>query len=1034
MNLFKYWVCYVLSLSICSTLLSQPTFHSLQEAQKTLETYRYQAISSDTSQFTILHQKFEDLGNYFATHDHHTEYARCLYEQTNIEMNWGKSRKAINLLDKKIESWRQNPSIPPKSLAILYTALGFANEREGLYHAALESFDEAINLLENEPDADLELADAYYGKSNIYLEWWDTENAQFYITKTIQSLEQKTSNTFQKYILAKCYSLLGDTYTYQKEGLKIGLAYHSKALKLCQEIFPDKASLFIGFIYNNMALCYWDMHKTKIDPSIAALDSARYLYPKGIEYILHYGGSKHWYLGRSQNNLAMNFFSDWWIDMNQALKKLDPKLISYFNSGNYSKLHKNRALWNQALTLSRYTPVLNQYLKSLTTKKKSLNSKHPYILRNYNNLGSFYLAIGDYTASLQYLQKALCTNLANTKNAIENNIYTLPSYSFKDITVPIQLLSTLKWRGRTLYHQKELENDSNAKKNITIALLENDERMVDLVESLITSYNEQDSKKFQLNRYADIYERGIETAYNLFEKTQDLKYLRKVFWFSEKNKANLSKVLIKENQAIKYLNVEIYQQDSSFRKKISDIQSELLQQKSANLNSVKVKKIENKLTNTIEAYKKFKNNLEENHPTFHNFKYNTQTISSKDIQQNLLANKDSTAIMDYFLGKRDLFITIISRDALSVIKCKTENIADLFQKYRTLISNKDSILNNYEQNYKDFINVSYQLYQLLLEKVEERNLLSKTKQLFIIPHQQLSLIPFETLLTQKVETGNVNFETLPYLIKDYAISYAYSSTLLERALEKKENSNKNTQNYIGFACSNLGEKRSKSDEILESKLRGAKAEVEEAQNILKGQIFIDTAATENAFKNIQESPKILQLAMHTKLDMKEPQKSQFLFCGGDTQEDGNLYAYELYNQAYLLKNVDLAVLTACETGYGPEVKGEGIISLAQTFLHTDCKSILMSQWLVNDESTPKLMKPFFQNLKDGFTKPEALRRAKLQYLEAEHLNHPYYWASCILSGNDNAIVFDEKSGFPKIFSLPFILLIISCLGVFFVRK
>ena len=99
---------------------------------------------------------------------------------------------------------------------------------------------------------------------------------------------------------------------------------------------------------------------------------------------------------------------------------------------------------------------------------------------------------------------------------------------------------------------------------------------------------------------------------------------------------------------------------------------------------------------------------------------------------------------------------------------------------------------------------------------------------------------------------------------------------------------------------------------------------------------------------------------------------------------------------------DLAVLSACETGGGRYTRGEGIVSLGKAFRYAGCENIVMSLWKVNDRTTADIMKLFFQNLGAGMGKDEALRQAKLSFLndaENRYFAHPNYWSAFILSGD-----------------------------------
>ena len=151
------------------------------------------------------------------------------------------------------------------------------------------------------------------------------------------------------------------------------------------------------------------------------------------------------------------------------------------------------------------------------------------------------------------------------------------------------------------------------------------------------------------------------------------------------------------------------------------------------------------------------------------------------------------------------------------------------------------------------------------------------------------------------------------------------------------------------------------------------------------------------------------MALHGVGDTLDMLNSKIIFrSAGDSVEDGNLYAHELYGID--LSSSQLAVLSACETGVGIQVPGEGIYSLARGFAYAGCPSIVMSLWRVSDETSAELMDLFYENLANGLEKDEALQKAKIKYLEnANDLSaHPANWAAFISLGNNEPIKIQES--------------------------
>ena len=127
----------------------------------------------------------------------------------------------------------------------------------------------------------------------------------------------------------------------------------------------------------------------------------------------------------------------------------------------------------------------------------------------------------------------------------------------------------------------------------------------------------------------------------------------------------------------------------------------------------------------------------------------------------------------------------------------------------------------------------------------------------------------------------------------------------------------------------------------------------------------------------------------------------------DSLEDNFLQAYEI---SRLNLNANLVVLSACQTGYGKFEQGEGVISLARSFMYAGVPSLVVSLWQVNDGSTAIIMKAFYKNLADGMNKAEALRKAKLSYLQQAKgiMAHPVFWSPFIQLGDSKPIYLIQK--------------------------
>ena len=107
-------------------------------------------------------------------------------------------------------------------------------------------------------------------------------------------------------------------------------------------------------------------------------------------------------------------------------------------------------------------------------------------------------------------------------------------------------------------------------------------------------------------------------------------------------------------------------------------------------------------------------------------------------------------------------------------------------------------------------------------------------------------------------------------------------------------------------------------------------------------------------------------------------------------------AHELYN---LNLPAELVVLSACQTGLGKQIKGEGMIGLTRGFMHAGAARVVVSLWNVNDKATSELMTRFYQKmLKEQQAPAAALRSAQVEMWKQKAWQSPNYWAAFVLQG------------------------------------
>jgi len=194
-----------------------------------------------------------------------------------------------------------------------------------------------------------------------------------------------------------------------------------------------------------------------------------------------------------------------------------------------------------------------------------------------------------------------------------------------------------------------------------------------------------------------------------------------------------------------------------------------------------------------------------------------------------------------------------------------------------------------------------------------------------------------------------------------------------------------------------------NSQIKYARLEFSGKEIENIASFFKAEssdIYLRNKATEENLKQKNDLDKFnyIHFATHGFINEDKPDLSSLVLTSGkNSGEDGFLQAAEIFK---LKLNPELVVLSACQTGLGKLVRGEGIVGLTRAFMYAGAPSVLVSLWSVSDMSTATLMGAFYKNLiKNKLSKTDALRQAQLTLISDPTYSHPFYWAPFILIGD-----------------------------------
>ena len=176
-------------------------------------------------------------------------------------------------------------------------------------------------------------------------------------------------------------------------------------------------------------------------------------------------------------------------------------------------------------------------------------------------------------------------------------------------------------------------------------------------------------------------------------------------------------------------------------------------------------------------------------------------------------------------------------------------------------------------------------------------------------------------------------------------------------------------------------------------LPGAKVEGESVVAQFAGASLLTGAeATKRALIDQGSKCDVLHIATHGYADPEVPEFSGLLLAGTGEEPYSVLTAQEVYLWDLQAR---LVTLSACQTGMGRSVEGEGLLGLTRAFIYAGAQDVVCSLWPVADQSTQKLMGAFYANLKTSATVEEALTQAQRSLLADEATKHPFYWAAFV---------------------------------------
>ena len=820
--------------------------------------------------------------------------------------------------------------------------------------------------------------------------------------------------------IANCYSNIAVQYLDEGDFYQ-AIRYETKALDIRQSVLgerhPATARSYSNLgVYNEFAKKYDEA----LEYQFKALEIRKSILPPA-----------HPEISNSYTNIASIYFNQ---------KKYDKALINQYraleiNKQIYGEHHTEVAevlkfIGNVFRKQGKYNKALESFKQALQIRKQFYQgSRHPKIAELYYNISKTYIEIKQYDSALGSIHNAIEYNSLKSNKSEEPASLKNTKYYSDQIQLKSLFLMGKIYYLRYLNSGRQLE-DLKASINTYLESIE-------MMEKIRYGFSSGESKLFLTEESGSVLNSAINVVYQLYLITDDKSLQTTMYNLIERSKAGILREMLATNRAAGFSDIpdSLVARENILTASINAYKTDFIRLKEQNDSSVasSVHELSNKLFQLEKKHKKMLAQFETRYPKYKQLKYNSEIASLKTISGQLDKN---TVVLNYFVADTSLFIYVIDNSNYHFVHVDIDsNFNEKNVEYLKCIR---------KMRIDKFMENSTFLYEKMITPVE--SFIRGKKLLVFIPDKYLYYLPFETLCKHIPIISGLNFSRADYLIKQYEIIYHYSTTLYSQALNDHYNKISENSSFVGYApvfCKDstngnilpnavtiidssyiadssmrsVSEKGSSYNELAYSEKEIKSIQTMFDNKGMKASGFFFSNATEDVFRKTAPLYKYVHIASHGFINENNPYLSGIVFSQGNTyaglkseivdslrfkntsdltgSSDGILFSGEMFD---LNLKADLVVLSACETGLGKIINGEGVMSMTRGFVYSGASNILYSLWKVGDKNTQDLMVRFYYNILEGNSYSEALQKAKRTLINNNKTAFPKFWSGFALLG------------------------------------
>ncbi|AQG78634.1 CHAT domain-containing protein [Spirosoma montaniterrae] len=615
------------------------------------------------------------------------------------------------------------------------------------------------------------------------------------------------------------------------------------------------------------------------------------------------------------------------------------------------------ALAETYLQQLRYTSAetsLNQSLQ-VVSRYGNQSKKNSHVGLTYKLLGDIARQQNQIWRALNYYQQSI---IQLDLDFASTDVYRNPqnyAQGFSSYLLFESLVAKAEcWRS---LHRKR---PNNQHRQAAISTYLSAFRLADYIEK---SFDNEEARLFTVQKAYPVYKQVVAFLIQTYEETGDATYLNEAFCWSEKSKAAVLAIGLKENAAKSISGIP----DSllSRERNLHLSLSRLMMKVENAVDDAETETLTGQLRDTELELSRLTDKLHD-YPAYYRLKFSFDSVNVAHLQRNVLGKQ--TALLSYFWADTTLFGFVLTAKQLRYFRVSQRSslnqaLGGLLTQLKTVSPGRAFGGHIYAES----------LYNKLVLPAEPY--LTTVKSLIIIPHDELTLLPFETL----------HDHSRAYLLERFDVTYQYAASFLQSRLQSPPN----LDQMLSVAPF---DKPTNSGEF--APLTASRQEI----SSLGGEKLTSRFATKANFLRMAADYPVIHLATHAVADNVNPLRS-FIAFYPTSYASNRLHAHEINYGT--LPNTELVFLSACETASGKLVRGEGVMSLSRAFSLAGCPNLVTSLWKAEDNATAYISSRFYRHLRQGMPFSRALQAAKLDLLrdrQQVQFHSPQYWSHLIYIG------------------------------------